>query len=527
MKRVLGILVLLAAAGTFAVLATGASNGSGGPKYWVELDDAFGLVSGGDLKIAGVRAGKIGDMEVDPRSHRARVEIEITKTGFGSIRTDVTCQARPQSLIGEYFLDCQPGTSPVELRPGSTIPVSHTSSVVAPDLVQNVLRRPYRERFSIIVNELGAAVAGNAQNLNDAIRRASPGLQQTDRVLAILARQNHILADLVTNADKVIGDLADNKREVARWVHTAGRTASASAERAADIAAGFRRLPRFLEQLQPAMAQLGNVADEQTPALRTLSASAGRLQTFFDHLGPFADVSRPAFRALGEASKAGRRAVTAATPTVQELNRFSTGLPELSRNLAIILEHLDNRDFAVEEDKRSPGGKGYTGLEALLEYVYDQVLSINIYDSSVHILKVAPFAGDCAHYADIEQALSPSKVLPGKTLLDQCGAALGPNAAGINFPDTTRPAGMAPTGPLSEGQQQFRGRSRRTGRADAPLPLQKQAPKTNPHVPTLSDVIPGAPPVVIPSPPQAVQQLTQQQTVQRAQDKLLDFLLGG
>lgn len=540
MKRVLGILAVLAAAGTFAVLATGASSGSAGPKYWVELDDAFGLVSGGDLKIAGVRAGKIGAMEVDPRSHRARVEIQIDKTGFGSIRTDVTCQARPQSLIGEYFLDCQPGTSPVELKPGSTIPVSHTSSVVAPDLVQNVLRRPYRERFSIIVNELGAAVAGNAQNLNAAIRRASPGLRETDRVLAILAKQNQVLADLVKNADKVIGDLADNKRQVARWVQMAGRTSRASAARAADIAAGFRRLPLFLEQLRPAMAQLGNVADQQTPALRTLGASATRLKTFFDRLGPFADVSRPAFRALGQASSTGRRAVAAATPTVAELGRFSKGLPELSQNLAIVLERLNDRNYAVEQDPRSPGGKGYTGLEALLEYVYDQVLSINVYDSSVHILKVSPFASPCANYADVTRALSTENTTlkgSGPQLADQCGAKLGPNAAGLNFPDTSRPEGMASFGPLSDAEQQFPGSPaparRRPGGASRPaaantqLPLQKQPPKTNPEVPTLSDVIPGAPSIVIPAPPQAVQQATQQQTTQRAQDKLLDFLLGG
>src|SRR5436305_1280250 len=215
MKRVIGILVVLLGAGALSVFATGASNGSSGPSYWVELDDAFGLVSGGDVKIAGVRAGKVGDMNVDPTTHRALVKINITKTGFGSIRTDVTCDARPQSLIGEYFLDCQPGTSPVELKPGSTIPVARTSSVVAPDLVNDVLRTPYRQRFSIIINELGAAVAGNAQNLNDAIRRASPGLQETDKVLNILARQNHILADLVKNADTVITDLANNKDQVA------------------------------------------------------------------------------------------------------------------------------------------------------------------------------------------------------------------------------------------------------------------------------------------------------------------------
>jgi virulence factor Mce-like protein len=543
MKRVITVIVVLLGAGVLAVFATGASNGSGTPHYWVELDDAFGLVSGGDLKIAGVRAGTIGQMKVDQRTHRALVEIDITKNGFGSIRTDVSCQARPESLIGEYFLDCQPGTSRVELKPGSTIPVSRTSSVVAPDLVNDILRLPYRERFSIIINELGAAVAGNSQNLNDAIRRASPGLAQTDKVLAILAQQNHVLASLVKNADKVIGDMADNRAQVARWVVMAGRTSAASATRKADIARGFHELPGFLEQLHPAMTQLGNVATEQTPALRTLSQSAGNLKTFFDRLGPFATVSRPAFHALGQASVTGRKAVVAAAPTVAELNTFAKGAPELGKNLDIILRHLDSQKYSAEADPRSPGGKGYSGLQALLEYVYDQVLSVNIYDSSVHILKVSPFVSPCQDYADVAQALSAHG--SGK-LADTCAATLGPNSAGVNFPDTTRPDGLPAYGGLTDAQQNpfptAAARSRRGKKGSSPAsssapagsgpatstPTTPAAPPaaTNPNVPTLSDIIPGAPSLEIPPPPKALQQATRDAQATRTQTKLLDYLLG-
>jgi virulence factor Mce-like protein len=540
MKRVLGIALVLAAAAALTVFATGASNGGGGRTYWVELDDAFGLISGGDLKIAGVRAGKIGDLKVDQKTHRALVQIHITKNGFGSLRTDVTCQARPQSLIGEYFLDCQPGTSPVELKPGSTIPVSRTSSVVAPDLVQDVLRKPYRERFSIIVNELGAAVAGNGKNLNDAIRRASPGLQETDKVLAILGQQNRIISNLIHDGDKVINDLANNRAQVARWVVEADRASSASAQRATDISAGWQRLPGFLEQLRPAMKDLGDVATEQTPALRTLAAAAPNLKTFFDRLGPFSTVSKPAFQALGKASVTGSKAAKAATPTVALLNSFAKGTPELGGNLSAVLTHLDDPSFAVEPDPRSPGGKGYSGLQALLEYVYDQVLSINIYDSSVHILKVSPFVSPCQDYADIHQALSINKNT-GHPLIQDCGASLGPHAAGINFPDTTRPAGYPPYGDLpADDPQSTSARAKELRRHQPPNPPMQSGVTVGPaagepkaatpaptHAPTLSDLIPGAPPIAIPAPPKALGHITPGQQDRAAQDKLLNYLLGG
>ena len=537
MKRIVALLITVLGCASLAIFATGASNDtSDGPTYWVEFDDAFGLISGGDLKIAGVRAGKIGEMKIDRKTSRALVEIKVTKTGFGSIRTDVTCQARPQSLIGEYFVDCQPGVDKTELKPGATIPVSRTSSVVAPDLVNNVLRRPYRERFSIIVNELGAAVAGNAQNLNDAIKRASPGLQETDKVLKILADQNQVLSHLIKNADQVIGDLADNKKDVARWVEMADRTSSASAERADDIAAGFNKLPGFLEELEPAMFQLGRVADEQTPALRTLSAAAPNLKTFFDQLAPFAEVSRPAFKALGQASQTGSKAVSSAGETVQLLSRFAKGTPELANNLDIVLDHLNDPQFAVEPNELSPGGKGYTGLQSLLQYVFDQVNSVNIYDSSVHILKVSPFVGPCESYSDVERATS---VEDGRDLNKTCSAGLGPNAAGVNFPDATRPAGMDPYGPLTDEQQNPFPESARRARKSVVDSLTKgssltpaastghaDGPKNTPDVPTLSDVIPGAPDVVIPTPSSALERITAGEQAKQTQSKLLDFLLG-
>ncbi len=432
MKRILAILLLVFAAGAFVVLAGGAGpDATEKPKYWVEFDNAFGLIEGGDLKIAGVRAGKITDIELNRENLKARVGIQVADTGFGSLRSDVFCEVRPQSLIGEYFIDCLPGTAKEEIEPGATIPVSKTGSTVPPDLVNNILRKPYRERLRIIISELGAGVAGNAQNLNDAIKRASPALRQTDRVLAVLGSQSRTLGELTENADTVLHDLSENRSDVARWVVEAKEAAQASAERRTDIAAGFRRLPGFLEELEPTMASLGDVADEQTPALQNLNVSADQLERFFGNLGPFADASRPAFRALGKASKVGTEAVTSAESTVRELNKFATGTPELGKNLAMVLEHLDDRSHAVEKDPRSPNGEGYTGLEALLAYVFDQTLSTNIFDSNVHILKVSVIPhSPCSEYADAERAREVEAAANPR-----CASALGPTQPGVTTPD--------------------------------------------------------------------------------------------
>ncbi|MDX6670554.1 MAG: hypothetical protein QOI91_917 [Solirubrobacteraceae bacterium] len=440
--RRLALIALALVAGA-AFLVTGAA--SGGPseqRYWVEMDNAFGLIEGADLKIAGVRAGKIKSMDVDRRTHRARVEIDITERGFGSLRADVFCESRPQSLIGEYYLDCLPGKARKVLPTGSTIPVERTGSTVPVDLVNNIMRRPYRERFSILIGELGAAFGARGQDLNETIRRLSPALRETDRVLAIMAEQRRVIRDLAQNADVVLARLAANRKDVTRFISEARDTSKASAAQAPNIAAQFRRFPTFLRELRPTLGTLQEAADGQIPALAALNANAGRLRAFFDALGPFADASRPATRSLAGAARAGRPAVRAARPRIGELRTFAKPAPEVGRNLAYTLEDLDSRAKATEKDPRSPGGKGYTGLEAILQYVFNQSQAINLFDNDSYVLKVSAFFDPtCANYTNAEQGKNPAT--------KKCLAALGPHRPAINEPDPSA------TAPRAHGREQL------------------------------------------------------------------------
>ena len=533
MRRILGIAIGVLALGALAfAIAAGGGGGPEKPKFTVEVDNAFGLIEGGDLKIAGVRAGRIDKLRLDRRTKLALVDFTIDKTGFGSLREDVTCQVFPQSLVGEYYVDCQPGTAKKELKPGSTIPVERTTTTVPPDLVNNVMRRPVRERLRIILGELGAAVGGNAENLNAAIRRGVPALRETNRVLKILGDQNEVLADLITNADRVVGELAENRTDVTRWVSEARDLATTSASRDREIAAGFRRLPTFLRELRPTMTELGEVADAQAPALRNLSASAPQLERLLGNLEPFAEAVRPSLRSLGRTGRVGRPIVRRARGLAKEVRLYANDtLTETSRNESLLLGHLENRDNAVEKDPRSPGGEGYTGIEAVLTYVFDQTLAINLHDGESHYLKVAPFEGECAPYADIKAA---------KENGERCGRALGPNRIGFEVPDPTAPADWDRD---DHGREELDGNTRRArgaqprtrdGRpalrmpkADDVLPApggggrREPEPPAATKLPEIDTRLPGAPAVPNLSTPETPA------TQRPSQEGLLDFLLGG
>jgi len=443
-RRVASALALVLAAAA-AVLALGAkSEDDGGSKtYELLFDNAFGLTEGGDFKVAGVRAGQTSEFKVTKVDGRALalVTAEVTEPGLADLRKDAKCEIRPQSLIGEYFVDCQPGTSNERLPDGGRLPVARTSSTIAIDLVNDVMRRPYRERLRLIVGELGAGLAGRPGDLSNVLRRAHPALRETSETLRILGRQTDTIQTFIGDAHTVVGALEDRKRDVSRFVREAGRTAEISASRRDELGESFRRLPAFLAELEPYMGRLGDLTEAQTPVLRDLQSASDELDTFLTRLRPFTAEGRPAFRALGEMSAVGRRAVRKTQAEVRELRRLAKDAPGLAKPLRQFLQTIDDRARAVEPDERAaatgpPAGDkthttsrraGFTGMEAIWNYFYWQTLTTNPLDDIGHVLRLSILVNGC----------SPYSVKPSPELIDQCNEFIGPTQPGVTTPDPT------------------------------------------------------------------------------------------
>ena len=83
------------------------------------------------------------------------------------------CESRPQSLIGEYFLDCQPGTARERAQARRARSRSRHTAVDDPARPRQQHPAPARARAPAPhLNELGAGLAGRGRDLNAAIRRA-------------------------------------------------------------------------------------------------------------------------------------------------------------------------------------------------------------------------------------------------------------------------------------------------------------------------------------------------------------------
>jgi ABC-type transporter Mla subunit MlaD len=446
MRRIGTTFALLAAVGILFAAVAGAEDKR---TYQADLFNAFGLVEGSELRVAGVKAGTVTDMDITPEK-TARITFEVDPE-FPEFKSDASCSSEPQSLIAEYFLDCQPGNAADPLD--GPIEASRNQITVQNDLVQNTLREPFKRRFQLILNEFGTALAGNAENLNAAIRSGAPALRELSQVLKILGRQNRTIAQLNADSDLIFQELTDNRENVARFVDEAEDAGRISAERREDLATDFDLLDDFLFELKPVMGELGNLARQQTPLLRDLRKAAPGLNKLTGRLPAFNDATNVSLESLGSASEVGDRALRKSTEEIAELNEVGRSAQPAADVVADFLESIDDPANAVEEDcdarydlreqpgeadrrvgilenklgvdlegrhdiaptltdpigcnvdPGSPAGNpGYTGMEGLLNYAYVQPAALNLYDAAGHALQIhivgasdASETGECGH----------------------------------------------------------------------------------------------------------------------------------
>ncbi len=244
----LGLLIWLAQ-------SIGAIGGRNGDRYEVRLEHAAGLVENNAVKVAGVEVGKIESIHVDH-------DIAVLTLNVDSdivLHTDARAIVRAKSLLGEKYLQLDPGTleSPV-LEPGSEIVDVGTHFEI--DQVLNALQ-PLLGGEDSIAAVLGPLAEKLAKLLDDATgENGKPPIitreeidQIVDDVKASTASTRRMLEDneedvraIVKQARKLIED--------PRIERTIGHVDSLAAT--AD-----ERLPELLDRTENALAKLEKLAD--------------------------------------------------------------------------------------------------------------------------------------------------------------------------------------------------------------------------------------------------------------------------
>ncbi|MEI6486628.1 MAG: outer membrane lipid asymmetry maintenance protein MlaD [Sphingomonadales bacterium] len=129
-EALIGLLVVVLAAGfvAFAWVRTGGSDG-GGTSLVARFPNIGGVTLGTDVKVAGVKVGKVSGLELDPTSYQAVLKLSVDR-GL-KLPIDSSAAITSEGLLGGNYIALTPGADPAMLKDGGEI--AETSG--APDLM--------------------------------------------------------------------------------------------------------------------------------------------------------------------------------------------------------------------------------------------------------------------------------------------------------------------------------------------------------------------------------------------------------
>ena len=196
------------------------------------------------------------------------------------------------------------------------LPLENNGKAVDLDLINNIMREPYADRFRLILNDLGAGLAARGKTLDAIIKRADPALRQTDRVLADARRPEPARSPgSPTNSD-TDPRAARPRAPAHRRVHQQREHRRPGDRRAKrqDLEAGLPEVPRRAARAAPDDGQAARFSDQATPVFSEFRAGAPAIARATEALGPFANAATPSLITLGDRGPA-RASSRSSTPT--------------------------------------------------------------------------------------------------------------------------------------------------------------------------------------------------------------------
>jgi len=200
----------LASALLLMLLVNTMVNGLGGDArtYDAVFADVSGLRVGDDVKVAGVRVGRVESIEVD--GDGAKVEFELAERQ--PLLDTTTIVMRYQNLLGQRYLALVQGPDRGErLDDGATIPLDRTN----PGFDLTELLNGFRPLFEVLqpedVNQLATSLVKVLQGEGGTVETL---LQQTARLTNFIADRDKLIGEVLTNLTPVLDNLAGQGTEL-------------------------------------------------------------------------------------------------------------------------------------------------------------------------------------------------------------------------------------------------------------------------------------------------------------------------
>jgi phospholipid/cholesterol/gamma-HCH transport system substrate-binding protein len=191
--------------------------------YTAMFDDASGLHSGDNVRVAGVRVGRVDSVSLDGGAAKVSFTVNRGQPLFTNTRVAI----RYQNLIGQRFLALLPGSgaAPV-LASGSKIPQTATEDALDLTVVIN----GFQPLFEVIspedINRLSASIVGVLQGEGGSLVNL---LRTTSQLTGHLADRDQLIGRVITNFATVLTDVGQRNGQVGDLIGQLHRLVAAGA----------------------------------------------------------------------------------------------------------------------------------------------------------------------------------------------------------------------------------------------------------------------------------------------------------
>jgi phospholipid/cholesterol/gamma-HCH transport system substrate-binding protein len=429
--RQLGAVVGVAAviAVVISYVGGGLFHSGSGHTITAVFSDAQFIDTGNTVHVDGVTGGTVTKITLD--HNKAYLTLHLDD-GFWPIHTDATADVRPVSLLGEDYVDLNPGSAAKPVLPnGGIIKATNTTNATNLQSVLDTFNDPTSTALSVLISSLGQGLAGQGADASDAIKALAPALTDTNQLVGLLSQQNQLLTSVIDQVQPVTSALGVHQgKTLDDLVGTTDQLLGATAASQQALGSDLQKLPGFLAATTSSFDQLGGLADQATPALASITPITGSLPAITDELTNFADAAQPAAADLQPVLVAAHGVVTQASPVVTDLQAAGPATEADAASLVPITNSLVG----------TCNGTDCTGLDNLFGFLRGWSLSTQNYDGLSHYFNFFTDVGDSVGQLNtVVGGLTGTPVTAASTATPASTAPPAATAAPVAVPSATNP----------------------------------------------------------------------------------------
>ncbi|MCW2800799.1 MAG: Phospholipid/cholesterol/gamma-HCH transport system substrate-binding protein [Aeromicrobium sp.] len=390
------VLILLVVA-----LLVACSGGSSGHQVIKGIfKDASPLEVGSEVRADGVLVGKVDTIRLDRSRGVAIVALDVDKKVL-PVHQDATMTIKPVNLLGENYVQLDPGTPSKAYMTGSTIPVKQTINGVTLQGVLDTFDDPTSAGLAALVLTTGQGMQGNGKNTADAIKALAPAMNQIDRLGKILRDQNSVLNSLIEKSDPVAAAVSkDNGKSLDHMIGSLTATLEVTRDKQEAIAKTLDELPATLAEARQTFSSLETVSNELGPTLEKARPVTDDLSQISDEITNFSKDADPAFNGFDKLFKNADKLLKEAAPVATSLKEHGSQLDDISTAVdsasqVVLAQHRRElmtfvRYWALSTNSRDAASHYFRGVFHVTPNTLQQLLGS---DNPINIGKVDPLGG--------------------------------------------------------------------------------------------------------------------------------------